>query len=844
VTDDLTSALESLDITPDPRILIALTRTPLAPLDAICELVDNSLDAFHDARVMGQPVQHPLVQVTIPGVAEWRRGDGVVRVQDNGLGLAPEVVANAIRAGYTTKTQFDTLGLFGMGFNIATGKLGPITRLITARREDTQALEVVIDLFDIARTRTFKVPARWVPKPTNFEHGTVVEITSRWPDGDANAGFTVRLAAMSKPFIREQLGRRYATLLRSDSEPRTRILVNGESCQPFEHCVWSKERYVERQGWGRIAAKVEIDEPIHSSIRCREDGAVLADGATTCPACGGTNVRAVSERLRGWLGVQRFDDPSDFGIDLIRNGRAIRVGEKNAFFTYVDTDTRKEEKEYPIDQQTGRLVGEVHLDHVPVDFQKQDFQRSSDEWRRAMDYLRGGSLVPSRWPPDEPNKTAVSLLFQGYRKVRNFGRADMYMGRYSAVSGKADRIDRQTEQEYYQKFLAHEAGFYDDAEWWKLVETANQAPISGLLECSQCGFQHRDDEERCEECGHIFRSKQCVSCGAVLVLSAPSCDQCGASQLPDIREPWKCLVCKTVAGASEENCPTCGAVQGTPDPLSREVLLAASSHSEALSIDNLSIHLANGSAGAPVSVDVRIVGTQLRPEYNGEPVPAVTFRDPGKITVFLDETHPLYVALGMRPEIAVAIEFAQYQFELYSHLSSNKNHTLLALSEQVLRDRFLDALGETPDIVRGGVEVLFGAITDALLGNADASDYYGELEEAEQVALARGLIAAGRSLADLERMRTSGEYLRFAPRSSLVTFFRRYPDAWFGTVWTEALPSDEVAPVVASDLRAEIVTKYLRCLEDCASFVQYQHPERLLIIRTRASLDFLQAKLR
>ena len=81
--------------------------------------------------------------------------------------------------------------------------------------------------------------------------------------------------------------------------------------------------------------------------------------------------------------MQRFDDQNDFGIDLIRNGRAIRIEEKSAFFEFIDEDTKKAEKEYPIDQQYGRIVGEVHLDHVPVDFSKQDFQRTSDEWHSA-----------------------------------------------------------------------------------------------------------------------------------------------------------------------------------------------------------------------------------------------------------------------------------------------------------------------------------------------------------------------------------------------------------------------------------------------------------------------------
>ena len=56
--------------------------------------------------------------------------------------------------------------------------------------------------------------------------------------------------------------------------------------------------------------------------------------------------------VRGWIGIQRFDDQSFFGVDLIRNGRAIRLAEKAAFFEFTDefkkniagTPTRKPRK--------------------------------------------------------------------------------------------------------------------------------------------------------------------------------------------------------------------------------------------------------------------------------------------------------------------------------------------------------------------------------------------------------------------------------------------------------------------------------------------------------------------
>ncbi len=43
------------DFTPDPKVLIALTHTPMLPLDALCELIDNAIDGFSAARIQGIP---------------------------------------------------------------------------------------------------------------------------------------------------------------------------------------------------------------------------------------------------------------------------------------------------------------------------------------------------------------------------------------------------------------------------------------------------------------------------------------------------------------------------------------------------------------------------------------------------------------------------------------------------------------------------------------------------------------------------------------------------------------------------------------------------------------------
>lgn len=57
----------------------------------------------------------------------------------------------------------------------------------------------------------------------------------------------------------------------------------------------------------------------------------------------------------------------------------------------------------------------------------------------------------------------------------------------------------------YKKFSEKLPGNYDNAEWWKLVETADQPPVGTLPECPECGAQNLKEVELCAVCGAILK---------------------------------------------------------------------------------------------------------------------------------------------------------------------------------------------------------------------------------------------------------------------------------------------------------------------------------------------------
>ena len=833
------------DLTPDPRVLIALTHTPLQPLDALCELIDNAIDSFHAAELEGAKVEFPLVVVELPSRAEVERDEGLVRVRDNGAGLTADQAELALRAGFSGNKSFDTLGLFGMGFNVSTGKLGRVTRFYTARANADHAIEVVIDLVKMQETGSYKVPVIAVPKLPEFTSGTIVEVSGWWPEGNPNSGFIKNLASYSKPKVREQVGARYASILRGS---KVRVLINQDACKPFEHCVWDARRYVERREHGRIPARFDFDTVLGTQTRCSQCNAKIL-GESECPACRSTNFRTMEERLTGWLGIQRFDDQSFFGVDLIRNGRAIRLAEKAAFFEFTD-EFKKTVKDYPIDSPFGRIVGEVHLDHVPVDFLKQDFQRSSEEWQHAMSYLRGDSSLQPGQANADTNKSSMFKLYQGYRRVRTAGTADMYMGYWDRVTNKPKRISREVEQEFYQKFLEKVPGFYDDADWWREVEKADHPPVEELINCPECGAENLKSADVCLVCGHVLNGQTCINpdCGRTIPRSAVTCPHCGFSQVPEIKEPWSCQVCGSTNAPDAEACVRCSKPRGSPSPISREWLVESSDRDDDLSLAGSSVLLASGAHSQPIDVNVFATRNPIVPRWGAPSVPLMAFRGES-IDVFIDLTHAVFRAYQTRPEVLIAEEVAQYLYIMNGSLVERHQgeHTIGNLTWRVLEKGWGDALEDSPDRVKEDSRHLFESIRTGLIDGSGAAlaDLFGELTEQQTSVVVSNMMGRGLDVGKIDELRTTGRYVAFVDEDTVVDLFRKAPQLFLDDrVWRDRYTAvDGLPESVTRDYRARIRAMYLNCLEDAAGYLRYETPEQVITQRARGSIDYLQSRL-
>lgn len=407
--------MTTLDITPSPRILRTLGEIPFEAWQCIAELIDNSIDAFNSSRSSTDNEKIIAVKWSKDSVSANKR---TLEVRDNACGMAITQLQNAVRAGYSSNDPVNNLGLFGMGFNIATARLGDYTEILTTRAGDDKWMGVRIDFDALTKLKRFDVPIITQEKNDYQEQGTVIKI-SRLKKG-------IRDTLSNKANeIRRILRTVYSPLLR---QGEINILVGGQKLVPKEPCVWGANRYVVYNNTP-VPACQEIDHSFGSSYFDVEKNRYLSeeeiDDLNELLEQGDSkpnNIIVRDKRVTGWIGIQRYANPNNFGIDLVRNGRKIRVQEKS-FFYYDNPWENTRELQYPVELGTtvgGRIIGELNVDFLLPTYQKNDFDRSDRSWQMLVEFLCGtGPFLPRARKAlgfNEPVEAPIALLANAYRR--------------------------------------------------------------------------------------------------------------------------------------------------------------------------------------------------------------------------------------------------------------------------------------------------------------------------------------------------------------------------------------------------------------------------------------------
>lgn len=452
---------EIMDITPDPRMLKMLGEIEFEEWQCLAELIDNSFDSFLKLEREGEAPGPGgwQVNVELPKLGQL---DGSVRISDNGPGMSREQLNNSVRAGFSSNDKYSNLGLFGMGFNVSTARLGDVTTISTQRANESQVSRVTIDFNQLMQTKNFEAMEEVADKEFPSDHGTTIEISKLKP---ARAEYLSRNAES----ISQKLGMTYSHLILTKG---FKLLIQGVEVQPHRHCVWSGSRSVTgsfTSGTEEVPAVIAIDKvltPIVSCDNCGDER--LAEGLELCPKCGSKDQRVLERRIHGWIGVQRYLHPSEYGLDFLRNGRKILTWDKRLFSWRNPNDpSSTDETEYPSElaHQGGRIVGEIHLDHVPVSYTKDDFEYSDKGWKFMVEYLRGtGPIRPTKAKQAgfPENLSPLAKLIRAYK------RSDP--GTANLMPGDGNSAIHVTSRDWGGKFRQGYPDYQSDKKWWEAAQ--------------------------------------------------------------------------------------------------------------------------------------------------------------------------------------------------------------------------------------------------------------------------------------------------------------------------------------------------------------------------------------
>lgn len=775
---------QELDLTPAPRVLQMLGEINLEQWRCLAELIDNSIDGFIDAARAGTPIAQPEIAVSIPTAdTEAAR----VSVKDNGPGMSLETLENALRAGWSGNDPLSKLGLFGMGFNIATARLGIVTEVWTSRRGDPEQVGVRIDLEELRASGNYKVPRQTRPKSNHEDHGTEIVVTRLKPEQRA---YLAR--ANNRTTIKKHLAKTYSALLSNSEAGAIRLTLGGARVTPLRPCVWDASRSIELPDGTLVSAVEQFDVALAPRRYCEHCMRTLTSDQEHCPT--GSAHCAIVEtprRVKGWVGIQRYLDKTDFGIDFIRNGRKIEIGSKDLF---IWSDGETQEVEYPIDdpRSRGRFVGEIHLDHCQVSYTKNRFERDDPAWNEMVRVVRGeGPLRPNtaRQKGFDGNQSPLYKLFQAFRRTSPQGKNGLW-SRIMVVQ------DNDRAQQMAGLFANADADYLTDERWWQLVEEQD-AKILG------------DTPGAGDGAG--------IPPGFIGGDANPEDPVSGDGDIPP----------------SGEQPPTASPPAPEPAPVRRPIFeltrkyihptYRAEFDVEAFSVDPTDPQL---PAGQPWAVRLDNVATRT-------------------YSYLVDTAHDVFRSSTMTPLDALLVDLT------YRTIEFLRGHSQDATPASVLADFRAEYCGDTRLDEQEIIALAGNILSDicrsvaGLIDSHSTEAMYDELTDREKEGIARRM--AGRGVADPRALILDGRFWDYADGGTVRRLFMRHPELFLdGKYWEDAYAVlDFGAPEVTNEAKAATVARYDAYLGD-AIWLADQTPADLArasrdtVIRATCSLRLLR----
>lgn len=516
----------------------------------------------------------------------------------------------------------------------------------------------------------------------------------------------------------------------------------------------------------------------------------LPETAVKCPtesaAC---NIVAVERRIRGWVGIQRYLDETDFGLDLIRNGRKIELANKDLFVWRSGEAT---EIEYPIDdpRKRGRFVGEIHVDHCRVSYTKDRFERDDPAWEEMVRVVRGeGPLQPQKAKGlgFGANGSPLYRLFQAFRRSSPQGKNGLW-SRILVVK------DNDRAREMATRYQENDPEYLDDEKWWQLVQEQDNAVLGGADPTSPGGPAPPPADI---PPGFFDTQPPTLSPDG----GTPPAASPAIAQPPTVapRRPIFELTRKYVHPTYRVEYEVQGFLVAPNDP--------------------------DLGAGHPWTLKLTDVATRT-------------------YAFLVDASHDLYRSTTMTPLDALLTELSYRTIEFLRQTAPDA--TFAAILADFRREYSLDSRLDPVGIITEATTVL-AQIAQSLPGNlpqGDGKSLYDGLSEPERVMIGRKMVARGVTPKDAI---ASGGFLAHAEPQTVQNFFKAHPELFLdGKFWEDAYATlDYGSASMTDEAKQLLVSRFNGYMAD-AVWLASQTPSDLerigrdALIRSTLSLKLLQ----
>jgi hypothetical protein len=344
-----------LDITPDKSLIQKLGLTGYRTEQALAELIDNSIDARLEGKIL-----HAKIEL------DFNRK--IIKITDDGAGMDLDELRDGLTIAKGTKDD-KKLGRFGLGMKSACSTLGKSITIITTKPNAKKEYVVRYDEDEWLSNKSlswtnFKVEER---NKTGVWNGTIIILDK----------LKIPLYPNQVSTFKNRYGVRYGPFLKNG---QVSLQINTLFCR---------------------AVELPLQEDSKKELKIK-----LPGGKT----------------ITGWIGLfKKRSIKGDYGMHLFKNGRLIRAYEKFGFRSHPEV---------------AKIVGELALDHIPVNFHKTAFIEDSQEYKEALFTFRNDPIVKEtlrKATTQEDRSSSLQSIVEYVAGKRISGKIDT---RVSAVKSK------------------------------------------------------------------------------------------------------------------------------------------------------------------------------------------------------------------------------------------------------------------------------------------------------------------------------------------------------------------------------------------------------------------------